>query len=449
MTTDRSPPAPSSVVWPYLVWSVQLAPALLLVAYSTWRLRIAGEAQLGITGTVFGLSIGTLWATGVLLMLVIPRGRRWLVARRKDWALSFASVLFAVVLFDIGLNLVGMVPTIEAQRNRSISYSMGRFAGYRLIPQRVEAGHSTVVVNSRGFRGAEIDPDKPKGRVRIAFLGESQVFDYNGIDWPTHAGELLRGRGLDVDTINAGVPGYNSTDGLAVLLTDLWVLRPDVVFACHGWNDFKYYSRVGPGAPYRGLPPKKPLPWLLDWRTHPRGLDNLMTASALYRHFRWGLAQFLFHEEGLHAFSAYSRDPDDPNLSLAQSWGPRQYAMNLELMATLAKQLDVTLVLCRQAYLRAGTTKSGADALEYALGALEFKSADEFEQAYDGIRATVADVARRHQLTIIDMHAPLATQPAYFWDAVHFTPEGSRAAAAVAAEGLEPLIRARLATSHR
>lgn len=442
MTSNPTDPQNTSARWPYWLWSVQLLPALVLTIYAGWRISVASAERLGITVSVIGLTLGVLWLAGALLMLASARGRRWIIARRKEWGLSFASVAITLALADVVLNLTGLVPSIEAQRNRSLSYSMSRFTSYRLVPQQIATPSGTLTVNSRGFRGPEVDAVKPAGRIRIAFLGGSQVLDYHGADWPALAGGLLRARGLDVETINAGVPGYNSTDALAVLLTDLWVLRPDVVFACHGWNDFKYFPRVGPGAPYRGLPPKSPSPWLLDWRTHPSGLDRLLTTSAIYRQFRWGLVKFLFREEGFSAFSAFNTEAGDLNLPPAQSWGPRQFAINLDLMATLSAQIGARLVLCRQAYLRAGPTTSGADAHKYTLHNLDFATIEEFTQAYETVRATVAEVARRHDLAIVDMDAALGQHMAHFWDAVHFTPEGSKAAARAVAEGLEATVRA-------
>jgi hypothetical protein len=268
-STSRAGNGPT---WPFWIWSIQFLPATLVFAYGTWRLNVGVEAGFSVASSLLALLVGTLWVALATLTLAFDHGRRWVVERRREWLLSVSSVLVTVLLFDVILTVTGTVPTVAEQRKRSISYTMSRFTSYRLVPQETERPDGgTIKINERGFRGLEIAPIKAPGRVRIAFVGGSQVFDYNGADWPQLTAAKLRESGYDIEAINAGVPGYNSTDALAVLLTDLWVLQPDIIFACHSWNDLKFFRRVGPGAPYRGLPPQNPLPWQLDWRIYPTG----------------------------------------------------------------------------------------------------------------------------------------------------------------------------------
>ena len=144
-------------------------------------------------------------------------------------------------MIDVLVTALGWSPTVAEQRAHSITYTFGPFTSYRLIPKKILVkGGDPIHINRRGFRGAEIVGKKKPGNSRIVILGGSQVFDYNGGDWPAMLGEELRRRGHDVDVINAGVPGHDTTRSLVKLLTDIWTLEPDVIVLCQAWNDIKY-----------------------------------------------------------------------------------------------------------------------------------------------------------------------------------------------------------------
>jgi len=266
-------------------------------------------------------------------------------------------------------------------------------------------------------------------------------------------GDELRNRGHKVEVINAAVPGHNSTDSLGKLLTDIWLLDPDLVFLCHTWNDVKYFSALIPANPYRGLPPLEPVSWEIDWRLHPAGLDRLLSVSSIYRWIRVALIQFLITEEGrniqvhqavpgvLDRTSQRSDAPEQPDESRnSKPAGPRQFALNLRLIAALIREIGAELVLCRQARLESGSGTTGMSVENYAFRNTQLSLA-ELERAFATSNEAIDSLAVEEDLEVVDIHAALSSEARFFHDGIHFSPEGSHAVSVFVADALEDNLR--------
>lgn len=428
--------------WPLWVWSLHLVPALSLIAVAGLRQSLEETFPADWRMTLLAFALGLVWLSAALGMLIAPKGRDWIVTRRKEWCLSAATLGICAILADLALTLVGIVPTIEEQRSRSVAYTVGHFTNQRLIPQEVLLnGGGILRVNERGFRGGEIAAQPAPDRPRIIVLGGSQAFDYSGGNWPALIEEELGKLGQSVEVINAGVPGHSTFDSLGKLLTDLWTLKPDVLFLCQAWNDIKYFKWIAPSNPYRGLPPKEVGTWRKDWRLFPSGIDWLLSHSAVYRQFRWGFAQLLYYEEGdLQTFDENLK----PQPIAMDSWGVEQYRLNLSLIARIAKEIGAELVLCKQARLIiAGGNGNDQDlAQTYGQRNLGLSRSDML-RAFELTEQIVEDIAREEGLRVADLSQAMSGRREYFDDHIHFTPAGGRAAAALAAQALlEPVVEA-------
>jgi len=123
------------------------------------------------------------------------------------------------------------------------------FAGWRNQPGFVS---ESFRINSLGFRGEEIEADKPPGTIRIVCLGDSGTFGLwhaesaEGPDrietrFDTHyPGELARALAADghpVEVVNAGVVAYTSSHGLRLFISRVLDLAPDIVTVRFLWND--------------------------------------------------------------------------------------------------------------------------------------------------------------------------------------------------------------------
>ncbi len=97
-------------------------------------------------------------------------------------------------------------------------------------------------VNSYGFRGEPLPKFKNNKTLRILFLGDSTTFGVSGIKsedtYCSQLKELIEeDKGLNVEAINAGVPGYTSFQGLNSLKIKFKDYTPDIVITYFGNND--------------------------------------------------------------------------------------------------------------------------------------------------------------------------------------------------------------------
>lgn len=128
-------------------------------------------------------------------------------------------------------------------------------------------------INSLGLRGPETTREKPPGVERILGLGDSFTFG-TGVrledTWLAVLGRALAASGrTDVEVLNGGVAGYDTTHELALLERFGLALGPDLVLLCFFLND----TGVGNTLSVFNLEPDgaaRPL-----WRRESRLLDAL------------------------------------------------------------------------------------------------------------------------------------------------------------------------------
>ncbi len=100
-----------------------------------------------------------------------------------------------------------------------------------------------IRINSFGFRSPEIPREKPPGRLRIAFLGASTTYcaevSSNAMTWPALVVKALHRHwpALDLDYINAAVPGYTTQSSLRRLELQVAQFKPDMIVIYHATND--------------------------------------------------------------------------------------------------------------------------------------------------------------------------------------------------------------------
>jgi lysophospholipase L1-like esterase len=135
--------------------------------------------------------------------------------------------------------------------------------------------------NRAGFRGNEVQVEKPPGHVRVVCMGESTTYCTGIADdlatYPARLEAHLRNaRGdLDIEVINAGVGGYTSIENLLRLLFHVLPLSPDLVVHYYTHNDvhprrmphlsrdYREYSRSWYEPPSFGIAGRLRRRWLL------------------------------------------------------------------------------------------------------------------------------------------------------------------------------------------
>jgi len=107
----------------------------------------------------------------------------------------------------------------------------------------------TVNINNEGFRGPEIQKEKPEDTYRIFMVGGSTTFSYGTTSdqntIPARLQEKFNQVNLEkrVEVINAGVNGYTSNDDMNLVKNKLVHYDPDLVIVFDGSNDiFRPYN---------------------------------------------------------------------------------------------------------------------------------------------------------------------------------------------------------------
>lgn len=159
----------------------------------------------------------------------------------KNFALLAGTILLMLFLGEIGVRL--MEPRSDKQPlSRILKDSPRRFA---MLPNRTVLRDGVKIhTNSLGYRGDECSRDKPRGTFRIVGLGDSYTFGA-GVDYEdTYLRSLEKllnksrpSASVRYESVNLGVPGYNTVQELAALREDGLSLRPDLILVGYVFND--------------------------------------------------------------------------------------------------------------------------------------------------------------------------------------------------------------------
>jgi lysophospholipase L1-like esterase len=172
------------------------------------------------------------------------------MTRNKRFRLMMFALVFAIVagLFAVAETAVrirqwlryGMAVGIED------TYTFDPVSGLRVpIPGGT---FGPIHINSRGFRGADIDVPKPDNVLRVAFLGSSTTYcaevSSDEAAWPHIVAAALRKNwpAVSLDYVNGGVPGFTASTTLRNLRARVTPLAPDVIVIYEGHNDISRNS---------------------------------------------------------------------------------------------------------------------------------------------------------------------------------------------------------------
>jgi len=104
-----------------------------------------------------------------------------------------------------------------------------------------------VTYNSLGFRGNELEKEKPDNTFRIFAVGGSTTFGRGIADtetWPVYLQQIINEKitDKDIQVINAGIPQATSGQEYDLIKDKLSSLGPDLIITYDGWNDSIYHD---------------------------------------------------------------------------------------------------------------------------------------------------------------------------------------------------------------
>lgn len=132
------------------------------------------------------------------------------------------------------------------------------YLGWRLKPSLsekvslVDVENISVRTNQDGFWDQEFSKEKPPGKCRMAFLGDSFAWGF-GVHEEERFGNLVRKENEKWESLNFAVPGYGADQSLLLWRRMVRNYRPDLVVLTLYSNDYfdnLYHVRHGRQKPY-------------------------------------------------------------------------------------------------------------------------------------------------------------------------------------------------------
>ncbi len=268
-------------------------------------------------------------------------------------------------------------------------------------------------INSEGFRGEEIKPEKPLGAKRVVCIGDSGTFGVwfgerarrNWDSYPQELSRILKEHGYeDIEVINAGVVGYTSSHTLRQLMTKVLALEPDILIARTGFNDIADMGNEFFRAYYVKEPP------------------GFIIGSLMYR---WPESRLVRLAAWLDRKLVSRSVPGDKNVVSKE-----EFRANLERLIKASKKRGIDVLLLDYP-LR--DEKSGLNKQEQYL--TEYYGVDtlaEFHEKHDGYQEILSEVAHERGVEVLDTAATMKkfAGPSFSeYDFVHPNASGTRTVA--------------------
>lgn len=280
-----------------------------------------------------------------------------------------------------------------------------------------------IKIDSRGFRSPELDVPKPKGRVRLAFLGASTTFcaeaSGNAATWPSLVTDAVKRAhpSASIDFVNAGVAGYLLADIAKNLEYRVKPLSPDVIVVYEATNDLTHDTRDL--AVEQGV-----------YTSHSDSEDWLAEISLV-----WHLIEknVLVRTRTRDAALSGGRLALDPG-RIAPGFHARLAAL------VLAAQKEARFVALATFSQRTRRDQTPREQLESCITHFYYMPYMSVEAVLDGFAAYNAEiraVAAETGAWLIDGEDEIPGDAAHFADSVHFTDAGCRAMAQRVVQRLE------------
>jgi lysophospholipase L1-like esterase len=295
--------------------------------------------------------------------------------------------------------------------------------------------------NDQGFRGAKaVSPQKQENSLRIACMGDSCTLGWEVGDDKTFChqlGEALRKySSQEIETINAGVPGYTTFQGLHQLTTRILPLDPDIVILSYNWNDHTYAIhlhetfQVLMHKKFYGLPDKN-----LPGKTFYSQAHTLIAELRTYQ-----LVDYLIWKVGPEPKKMEEKQNSElPDLNkVPVRVSPEDYRANLKRMVQVARDHNAIPVLMTQP---SQPMRSNHAFLELSKN-LDFKPASDedwdrfarsirnrFENKQSEYNNAIREVAAANNVALVDMVPLFESDPdsdALLLDPVHPSPKGHK-----------------------
>lgn len=183
-------------------------------------------------------------AIGFGLVLIFLRKNKQAL---MNLGLSIFTLFLCLIMLEIGMRMIGYDGSTPRDEMPLFVENPHGTSSYRLQPdlhitRYVGDTHLVVRTNSLGMRWREVSVEKPEGKQRIAFVGDSFTFGM-WADSVEHSFVGVFESNIDTSryqVLNFGVPGYSLTDIKLQLEEEVLNFDPDIIFLMfYNGNDMR------------------------------------------------------------------------------------------------------------------------------------------------------------------------------------------------------------------
>ena len=280
----------------------------------------------------------------------------------------------------------------------------------------------------------------------VIFLGASTtacIYVDEESRFPALVGNLLEEKtGKQVTSINSGVGGNNSLHSLDILLNKVIPLKPDVVVMLHNINDLvaliydkTYWSRN---------PTRQPI---IDYKLY-KDLTGMKAVSTLARDTYIPNLHVAFRSLSKKIFGKQVKDPEDEFAYIRGKkivFDPAQilaeFKMNLQTFINICTARKITPVLMTQFNRYKADPDAKIREAMAGFGKDSGISEQQFKEIYDQFNEAVRQVGQKNGVMVIDLARLIPQESQYMYDVVHLNTAGSKLAARLISERLQPLVK--------
>lgn len=316
------------------------------------------------------------------------------------------------------------------------STERGRFACHPNLPFALNPAWPDH--NEFGCRGPAIAQKKPQGVQRVACIGASTTYGLfvSAADaYPSQLAKLLSAKHGPWEGINAGVPGYVSTETLTNFLLRILPLEPDVVVVLLGRNeifpetyngfrdDYSHFRRAGFNYTVSNY-----------WHKELFRISHLAMLVCTLGGERFGWSERAEHP--LYGGIVWENQPTPAQVAVHVGDASRLATLERSFASILAvcQARGIEVVVCTMAFLPQNFQKCELEPGPQMQTLLD--------QLIDKNNEVARAVARRFGVPVVE-GAKLRERPDLFHDDCHMVAEGYRLRAQMVFDTLSPRLSAR------
>ena len=295
-----------------------------------------------------------------------------------------------------------------------------------------------IKTDKYGFltNGQELEYNKIPNEIRIATIGGSTTANINlqfDKNWPGHIGGSLQKNfpNKHFRVINAGVPGFDTSQSIANLALRVMPFKPDIVIIYHAYNDLKAIQKNIAFRPDYSHIHTQPY----GFHKEPNFIFKMLNKSMFYVRMRNKTREAnrnISELEGLNDSMATTN-----RISSIPEFAEHTFEQHIRILINIARAGGSKVILSTYAtlldpkldYTKPETIHSLSDFQKQSLGSLlHFTPGLTLEGIFDGISRyndVIRNIAAEEKCVLVDNAIDLPHAEQYFVDRVHFSEAGA------------------------